>query len=100
MTEIADHNPRPPTIAVLGLGRMGAPIARAMIAGNFEPGFALRLAFKDVGLALEAAHHHGLELPMTDAIARRWQMAMPDHADDDVDSVIAVATGASPALAT
>lgn len=73
---------------------------RAMITGNFEPGFALRLAFKDVGLALEAARHHGLELPMTDAIAQRWQKAMPDHADDDVDSVIAVAAGASPAVAT
>jgi 3-hydroxyisobutyrate dehydrogenase len=77
-------------------GPLGSPYAvakgRAMIAGNFEPGFALRLAFKDVGLALQAARHHRLELPMTNAIAQRWQTAMPDHADDDVDSVIAVAT--------
>ena len=77
-------------------GPLGSPYAvakgRAMIAGHFEPGFALRLAFKDVGLALEAAHHHGLELPMTEAIAQRWHEAMPDHADDDVESVIAVAT--------
>jgi 3-hydroxyisobutyrate dehydrogenase len=71
---------------------------RAMIAGNFEPGFALRLAFKDVGLALDAAHRQGVELPMTDAIAQRWQTAMPDHADDDVDSVITVASRAAPTL--
>jgi 3-hydroxyisobutyrate dehydrogenase len=83
-------------------GPLGSPYAvakgRAMIAGNFETGFALRLAFKDVGLALEAAGHHGLELPMTGALAQRWQKAMADHADDDVDSVVAVATTASPVL--
>ena len=77
-------------------GPLGSPYAvakgRAMIAGDFEPGFALRLAVKDVGLALDAARLRGLDLPVTDAIARRWQQAMPDHADDDVDSVIAVAT--------
>ncbi len=65
---------------------------RAMLEANFQPGFALRLAFKDVGLALQAARTQGLELPVTEAIAHRWQHAMRDHADDDVDSVIAVAT--------
>jgi 3-hydroxyisobutyrate dehydrogenase len=69
---------------------------RAMIAGRFDPGFALRLAFKDVGLALDAARHQGVELPMTDAIAQRWQKAMAEHADDDVDSVIMVAIRATP----
>jgi 3-hydroxyisobutyrate dehydrogenase len=67
---------------------------RAMVAGEFEPGFTLRLAFKDVGLALDAARQQGVELPMTDAIARRWRKAMPEHADDDVDSVITVAVRA------
>ena len=71
-----------------------------MISGDFRPGFALRLAFKDVGLALDAARQRGLELPMTDAIARRWQQAMPDHADDDVDSVIAIATTTTPVVVT
>jgi 3-hydroxyisobutyrate dehydrogenase len=67
--------------------------ARAMIAGNLEPGFALRLAFKDVGLALDAARARDVELPLTDAIARRWQQAIAaGYADDDVDAVIAVAT--------
>jgi 3-hydroxyisobutyrate dehydrogenase len=83
-------------------GPLGSPYAvakgRAMIDRNFEPGFALRLAFKDVGLALDAARHRGLELPVTNAIAQRWQTAMAQHGDDDVDSVIAVAATASPAL--
>jgi 3-hydroxyisobutyrate dehydrogenase len=82
-------------------GPLGSPYAvakgRAMIARNFEPGFALRLAFKDVGLSIEAARHRGLELPVTNAIAQRWQTAMAHHGDDDVNSVIAVATTASPA---
>jgi hypothetical protein len=34
---------------------------------------------------------------MTDAVAQRWQTAMADHADDDVDSVIAVAHTVRPA---
>jgi 3-hydroxyisobutyrate dehydrogenase-like beta-hydroxyacid dehydrogenase len=42
-----------------------------MITGNLEPGFPLRLAYKDVGLALEAARRQGVELPVTDAIAQR-----------------------------
>lgn len=70
--------------------------ARAMIAGDLEPGFALRLAFKDVALALDAARTHNVELPLTDAIARRWQQAITDgYGDDDVDSVIALATTGS-----
>jgi 3-hydroxyisobutyrate dehydrogenase len=77
-------------------GPLGSPYAvakaRAALAGELDPGFALRLAFKDVGLALEAARERGLELPITEAIARRWQEAIADgHADEDVAAVIAVA---------
>jgi 3-hydroxyisobutyrate dehydrogenase len=77
-------------------GPLEAPYAatkgRAMLAGEFTPGFALRLALKDVRLALDAGHEHGLELPLTDAIARRWELSMPEHADDDLASVIGEAT--------
>ena len=42
---------------------LGSPYAvakaRAMISGDFSPGFALRLAFKDAGLALDAARGAG-----------------------------------------
>jgi 3-hydroxyisobutyrate dehydrogenase len=77
-------------------GPLGSPYAvakaRAALAGEFVPGFALRLAFKDVGLALDAARERGLELPITEAISRRWQQAMADgHADEDVAAVIAAA---------
>jgi 3-hydroxyisobutyrate dehydrogenase len=73
-------------------GPLDAPYAatkgRAMLAGEFTPGFALHLALKDVRLALDAARERGLDLPLTDAIERRWALAMPRHADDDIASVI------------
>jgi 3-hydroxyisobutyrate dehydrogenase len=62
--------------------------ARGMLSGDFKPGFALRLALKDARLALEAGRAQGLELPVTDALARRWERALAAHADDDVASVI------------
>lgn len=76
---------------------LGSPYAvlksNAMIGRDFRAGFPLRHAFKDVGLALAAAHERGIELPMTDALARRWNEALVDgHADDDVASVIATAS--------
>jgi 3-hydroxyisobutyrate dehydrogenase len=75
-------------------GPLGSPYAvakaRAALAGEFVPGFALRLAFKDVRLALDAARERDLELPITEAISRRWQQAIAGgHADDDVAAVIA-----------
>jgi 3-hydroxyisobutyrate dehydrogenase-like beta-hydroxyacid dehydrogenase len=39
-----------------------------MIGGNFAPSFALRLGFKDVELALDAARERHLELPVTRAL--------------------------------
>jgi 3-hydroxyisobutyrate dehydrogenase len=76
---------------------LGSPYAvakaRAMISGDFSPGFALRLAFKDAGLALDAAQELGLSLPLTAALAPRWQQAIADgHADDDVSSVFVEST--------
>ena len=78
-------------------GPLGSPYAvakaRAALAGELDPGFALRLAFKDVGLALEAARKRRLDLPVTEAIARRWRQAIADgHADEDVAAVIALAS--------
>lgn len=78
-------------------GPLGSPYAeakaRAALAGKLDPGFALRLAYKDVSLALDAARERDLELPITEAIARRWGQAIADgHADEDVAAVIAVAS--------
>src|SRR5437667_445409 len=45
-----------------------------------------------IELALDAARERDLELPITEAISRRWQKAIADgHADEDVSAVIAVA---------
>ena len=76
---------------------LGSPFAvaksTAMLERRFRPGFALRHAVKDVGLALAAARERDIELPLTDAIAHRWDKAIADgHADDDVASVVAEAS--------
>jgi 3-hydroxyisobutyrate dehydrogenase len=70
----------------------------AMLDAQFTPGFPLRHATKDVELALSAAHRHGVELPLTDALLPRWYQAIAaDHGDDDVAAAVtAAATAASP----
>jgi 3-hydroxyisobutyrate dehydrogenase len=82
-------------------GPLEAPWAtskgRAMLAREFTPGFALRLALKDAHLALQAADEFGLELPLTDALARRWEPAIASHGDDDIAAVIDAATAPEPA---
>jgi 3-hydroxyisobutyrate dehydrogenase len=82
-------------------GPLEAPWAaskgRAMLAREFTPGFALGLALKDAHLALDAGREHGLELPLTDALARRWELAVTAHGDDDIASVIDAAVAPEPA---
>jgi 3-hydroxyisobutyrate dehydrogenase len=80
---------------------LGSPYAvmkaRAMISGDYTPGFALRLAFKDAGLALDAAQALGVGLPLTAALAERWGQAIAHgHADDDVSSVFAESAPSAP----
>jgi 3-hydroxyisobutyrate dehydrogenase len=88
-------------LEALAGGPLEAPWAtskgRAMLAREFTPGFALRLALKDARLALEAGRESGLELPLTEALARRWELAMPRHGDDDIAAVIDAATAPEPA---
>jgi 3-hydroxyisobutyrate dehydrogenase len=77
---------------------LGSPYAvakgRAMIAGEYAPGFALRLGLKDVDLALDAARESNLELPITATVAQRFEQAVADgHGDEDVASVFAEAQG-------
>jgi 3-hydroxyisobutyrate dehydrogenase len=84
-------------IETIADGPLGSPYAvakgQAMIGGDFAPGFALRLGFKDVELALDAARERHLELPVTRALVPRWEQAIADgHADEDVSAVIAAAT--------
>jgi 3-hydroxyisobutyrate dehydrogenase len=88
-------------LEALAGGPLEAPWAttkgHAMLAREFTPGFALRLALKDAHLALQAAHEAGLELPLTDALARRWEPAIDEHGDDDIAAVIDAAIAPEPA---
>jgi 3-hydroxyisobutyrate dehydrogenase len=62
---------------------------RAMIAGDFAPGFPLRHAAKDTALALGAARELGLELPLTEALESRWRGAIArGHGEEDLAAII------------
>ena len=62
--------------------------AHAMVAGDFTPAFALRLALKDAELAAQAARASGATLTLTDALLPRWRdTAAGGHADDDLSAV-------------
>jgi 3-hydroxyisobutyrate dehydrogenase len=66
---------------------------RAMIAGDFAPGFPLRHAFKDTALALDAARELGVELPLTQALEGRWRGAISrGHGDEDLAAIVIEAT--------
>jgi 3-hydroxyisobutyrate dehydrogenase len=63
--------------------------AKAMIAGDFAPGFPLRHAFKDTALALDAARELGVELLLTEALEGRWRGAISrGHGDKDLSTII------------
>lgn len=63
--------------------------ANAMLDGDFVPGFPLRHAVKDAALANDAAYDEGLELPLTEALLRRWQQAVAlGHGEQDIASAI------------
>jgi 3-hydroxyisobutyrate dehydrogenase len=71
---------------------LGAPYAvqkaRSMLAGDFTPAFALKLALKDAELAAQAAQATGATLPLTSALLPRWREAAANgHADDDLSAV-------------
>jgi 3-hydroxyisobutyrate dehydrogenase len=67
--------------------------AKAMVAGDFAPGFPLRHAFKDTALALDAARELGVELPLTEALEGRWRGAISrGHGDEDLSTIITEAS--------
>jgi 3-hydroxyisobutyrate dehydrogenase len=70
-------------------GNMDMPYAHlkteAILSGNLEPSFTLRLAEKDVGLILEAARECGLELGLAPVTLERMARAVElGHGDDDM----------------
>jgi 3-hydroxyisobutyrate dehydrogenase len=73
-------------------GPLDFPYARAkgseMIAGEFPPSFALKLADKDANLALTAATRAGLELQVARAVAEELDRALAlGHGDEDLAAV-------------
>ena len=71
---------------------LGSPYAmqkaRTMLAGDFTPAFALKLALKDADLAAQAAQAAGAELTLTSALLPRWRRAAASgHADDDLAAI-------------
>jgi 3-hydroxyisobutyrate dehydrogenase len=71
---------------------LGSPYAvqkaRTMLAGDFNPAFALKDALKDADLAAQAAQASGTELALTDALLPRWRRAAASgHADDDLAAI-------------
>jgi 3-hydroxyisobutyrate dehydrogenase len=83
-------------LEVLGGGPLDLPYmqmkARAMIERDFTPSFQLSLAAKDAALAVQAAASVDLELPMLEAIAKRFAEAASEHGDEDLAAVY-LATG-------
>lgn len=103
------------TVAVLGTGTMGAPMARNLVrAGsdvrvwNRTVAKAAVLAAKgaraactpadaaaDAELALHAANQHEVHLPLTDALFPRWRAVIANnHGGDDVASAVTAAVNA------
>ena len=81
-------------VELLGQTPLGSPYtvqkARAMIAGDFRPAFALKHAVKDAGLAVDAARASDTRLALTEALLPSWRSAESNgHADDDLSVVYA-----------
>lgn len=82
-------------VELMGQTPLGAPLAvqkaRAMLAGDFSPAFALKHAIKDADLAIDAARERGTRLALTEALLPRWREAAgKGYADDDLAAVYAV----------
>jgi 3-hydroxyisobutyrate dehydrogenase len=75
-------------LEAIGGGPLDTPYlemkANMMIERVFEPSFRLALAAKDTRLATEAASRHELDLPLLEAISRRFEEGADRHGDEDL----------------
>ena len=68
-----------------------ATYANQALKGNLQPGFAVRLAAKDMNLALKLASDNGLPLTVAPGAAILLELARTGgHANDDYTSMLAV----------
>jgi 3-hydroxyisobutyrate dehydrogenase len=65
---------------------------KAMTERDFTPDFRLALAAKDAGLARRAAEERDLDLPLVEALARRFAVAAREHGDKDFSATYLVST--------
>lgn len=65
---------------------------QAIMQRNFTPAFRLELAAKDADLVQQAAAAHGLDLPLIEAIARRFAEGAKEHAGKDVSATYLMST--------
>jgi 3-hydroxyisobutyrate dehydrogenase-like beta-hydroxyacid dehydrogenase len=57
--------------------------------GNFEPGFKISLAYKDINLALDLGRENGVPLPVAEAVRKDLEETIAaGHRDKGVDAVI------------
>ena len=57
----------------------------AIVSGNLDPSFTLRLAEKDAGLILDAAREAGVDLGLAQVTRERMQRAIDlGHGDEDM----------------
>jgi 3-hydroxyisobutyrate dehydrogenase len=79
-------------VEILADAPIGSPYAvakaRNMLDGDFSTKFALKHAFKDASLALDAARSVDVALPLTASLMPTWQRAVTDGAGDNDVSVV------------
>jgi len=75
------------TIAAVGGGAAGSwqltNLGPKMIAGDFKPGFMIKLQRKDLRLAMEAARERGLDLAAFDLVHRLFEEAGQEGRDNE-----------------
>jgi 3-hydroxyisobutyrate dehydrogenase len=79
-------------IELLDDAPIGSPYAvakaRGMLAGEFAPSFALKLALKDADLAVASARDVGVDLLVTNSFIKAWHRAVDNGLGDDDLSVV------------
>jgi 3-hydroxyisobutyrate dehydrogenase len=85
---------RDKALAVLTNGAPGSPMVKTlsarMTAHQYAPNFLLRLMAKDLDYAMREAQTFSLELATAAAALNSLRLAMPDHSDQDMSSVIEI----------
>ncbi len=75
------------TVAAVGGGAAGSwqlnNLGPKMLAGDFRPGFMIKLQQKDLRLALEAAKERGLDLSALDLVHRLFGKALEENRGDE-----------------